>query len=90
MPHEASPIGMVLGVSGQSVSWTSTKSMDLFWPQETAPTPGNYELTSLWVYRFEELKRSRIKEGQSQKGPAPPSFPRPGVRVAPQRCPPGG
>jgi hypothetical protein len=41
----------------------------------------------LWVYRFGELKRGRIKEGQNQKGPAPPSFPRLGARVAPQRCP---
>jgi|GEM_PF-1989399 hypothetical protein len=29
----------------------------------------------------------RIKEGQSRERPAPPSFPRHGARVAPQRCP---
>ncbi len=42
----------------------------------------------LRVYRFMELKRGRIKEGQSRKGlPLRISTLREAARVAPQRCP---
>ena len=47
-------------------------------------------IMSLHRFGFIALRNSRggrIKEGQSQKGPAPPSFPRLGALVAPQRCP---